>query len=130
MLDPGNPDDVFKNKTKEQQYAFDYAFDKDCILFDIYENTVKFFLPGLLEGFNATVFAYGATGAGKTYTMLGTGEDPGIMARSLNELFELIEKSSGKEYKLKMSYLEVYNETLRDLLVKGDNLEMREDPLK
>ena len=88
-------------------------------------------LPGILEGFNATVFAYGATGAGKTYTMLGTGDNPGIMVRSLSDLFGIIDKAKPlREFNIKLSYVEIYNESLRDLLEKGENLDMREDPIK
>lgn len=61
-------------RNKEKQYAFDYAFDRHVSHETVFDRSVKFALDGILEGFNATVFAYGATGAGKTYTMLGTEE--------------------------------------------------------
>ena len=82
-----------------------------------------------MQGYNASVFAYGATGAGKTYTMLGTEENPGIMLLSIEELFTSIEKYSfERDYKLKISYVEVYNECIKDLLTdKSDNLDLRED---
>lgn len=133
VLDPveyNGHEEVFKNRSREQQYAYDYAFLADAKQEDVYQNTTKFLLPGILQGFNATVFAYGSTGAGKTYTMLGTGEEPGIMANSLADLFTLIESTKGRDFKIKLSYIEVYNETLRDLLGKGENLELREDPTK
>ncbi len=57
-----------KNRSKEKQYAFDYAFDKHASQIDIFSKTTKFLCDGVLNGYNATVFAYGATGAGKTYT--------------------------------------------------------------
>ena len=60
------------NQIKEQQFFFDYVFDKNSSQQMIYEYTTKNLLSGVIEGFNATVFAYGATGSGKTYTMLGT----------------------------------------------------------
>ena len=53
----------------------------------VYANTTRSLLDGVLDGYNATVFAYGATGAGKTYTMLGTDTQPGIMVNTLRELF-------------------------------------------
>jgi kinesin family protein 18/19 len=131
VIDPGTQDDVFKNKLREQQYAFDFAFDKNSTQLEVYENTTKFLLPGILEGFNTTVFAYGATGAGKTYTMLGTGDNPGIMVRSLSDLFSMIDETkAAREFRIKLSYVEIYNESLRDLIEKGENLEMREDPNK
>ena len=57
-----------KNRSKEKQYAFDFAFDKDTGQVDIFQKTTKFLCDGVINGYNATVFAYGATGAGKTYT--------------------------------------------------------------
>ena len=60
-----------KNRTKEKQYAFDFAFDDSTSQMTIFKNTTKFLCEGVLNGFNSTVFAYGNTGAGKTYTMLG-----------------------------------------------------------
>ena len=74
-------------------------------------------IDGIVSGYNGSVFAYGATGAGKTYTMLGTEDNLGVMGRSVKELFRQIElNSSQREYKLKISYIEVYNEIIRDLL--------------
>jgi kinesin family protein 18/19 len=85
-----------------------------------------------MQGYNASVFAYGSTGAGKTYTMLGTEENPGIMLLSIDELFTSIEKYSfERDYKLKISYVEVYNENIKDLLTdKSDSLDLREDSVK
>ena len=86
-----------------------------------------------MQGYNASVFAYGATGAGKTYTMLGTEDTPGIMMHSIEELFNSIEEyTSERDYKLKISYIEVYNELIKDLLTidKGDALDLREDSVK
>jgi len=85
-----------------------------------------------MAGYNATVFAYGATGAGKTYTMLGTEEQPGLMMLSIEELFRQIEEQSDeRDYKLRVSYIEVYNEVLKDLLNgKNDSLDLREDNVK
>jgi kinesin family member 18/19 len=78
------------------------------------------------------VFAYGATGAGKTYTMLGTEENPGIMMQSIDELFICIERyQQERDYKLKVSYVEVYNENIKDLLTdRGEYLDLREDGVK
>ena len=60
------------NQIKEQQFFFDYVFATNSTQQEIYEKTTKPLLQGIIDGFNATVFAYGATGSGKTYTMLGT----------------------------------------------------------
>lgn len=84
----------------------------------------------MLDGFNATVFAYGATGAGKTYTMLGTEENYGLMGLTFIELFrKLEEQKKTKEFKILMSYLEIYNENIRDLLISSTEktLDLRDD---
>jgi kinesin family protein 18/19 len=87
-----------------------------------------------MQGYNASVFAYGATGAGKTYTMLGTEDSPGIMMLSIEELFKSIESyTAERDYMLKVSYVEVYNENIKDLLLdKSDDnyLDLREDAVK
>ena len=136
LLDPieyNGPNNVFKNRSREQTYAFDFAFDKYSTQQKIFENTTKFLLEGVVNGYNATVFAYGATGAGKTYTMLGNDDNPGIMPLTLSELFNKVKQYSGdREYKLKLWYLEIYNENIRDLLSNNSDeyLDLREDPTK
>ena len=88
-----DPDDINQNNNetgleyqanqigqkRERKYAYDFAFDKHISTQEIYDQTVRFALDGALSGFNATVFAYGATGTGKTYTMLGTETKHGII---------------------------------------------------
>ena len=96
----------------------------------IYEYTTKNLLSGVIEGFNATVFAYGATGSGKTYTMLGTSSEKGIMSRSIGDLFKLLNNFKNKEYKMEVSYIEIYNEIIRDLLAEGNVIDIHEDPGK
>ena len=118
------------NQIKEQQFFFDYVFDKNTSQQTIYDYTTKHLLVGLLEGFNATVFAYGATGAGKTYTMLGTSIDKGIMPRSITDLFKLLNNYNNKEFKMIVAYIEIYNEIIRDLLGDGKVIDITEDPGK
>lgn len=132
-----NKKDILRrNRSREKRYAFDYAFGPNTNSETVYRNTTEFLIDGVLDGYNATVFAYGATGAGKTYTMLGTDTQPGIMFQTLKQLFDrtnAIEQDSaaGKEYKVSLSYLEVYNELIRDLLTSSsDYLDLREDPIK
>ena len=121
-----------RNRTKEKRYAFDQAFDKNSGQVQIYQNTTKFLIEGVLHGFNATVFAYGATGAGKTYTMVGTENNPGNMFLAFQDLFlKMKESEKEKKYVIRVSFLEIYNEQIRDLIViSQDFLEMREDPDK
>ena len=106
-------------------------FDENTSQSDVYEGTTRNLLDSVLDGYNATVFAYGATGCGKTHTITGTSQHPGIIFLTMQELFEKIEeRSQEKSTELSLSYLEIYNETIRDLLVPGGSkqgLMLRED---
>jgi kinesin family protein 18/19 len=120
-------------KVKDQVFAFDRVFDENTTQSEVYEGTTRNLLDSVLDGYNATVFAYGATGCGKTHTITGTSQQPGIIFLTMQELFEKIgERSQDKVTELSLSYLEIYNETIRDLLVPGGNagkggLMLRED---
>ena len=121
-------DPLRKRRSNERQYVFDATFGADSTQQEVYEKTTKNLVKSVLEGFHATVFAYGATGSGKTYTMVGTPEHPGCMARALNELFHTMENDSDVVFKVTMSYLEIYNENIRDLLnPSSGHLELRDD---
>ncbi|KAG9025239.1 kinesin-like protein Klp5 [Tulasnella sp. JGI-2019a] len=119
---------------KDQRYTFDRVFDEGARQVDVFEKTTKPLLDGLLDGFNATVFAYGATGCGKTHTISGTEEDPGIIYLTMAELFSKIEeKQDDMMVEVSLSFLEIYNEEIRDLLSEPGTtaprggLQMRED---
>ncbi|KAK8111657.1 kinesin-like protein Klp5 [Apiospora kogelbergensis] len=118
-------------KVKDQVFAFDRVFDDNTTQSEVYEGTTKNLLDSVLDGYNATVFAYGATGCGKTHTITGTTQMPGIIFLTMQELFEKIsERSDEKHTEITLSYLEIYNETIRDLLVPGGSkqgLMLRED---
>ncbi|KAF4467693.1 kinesin family member 18 19 [Fusarium albosuccineum] len=118
-------------KVKDQVFAFDRVFDENTTQSDVYEGTTRNLLDSVLDGYNATVFAYGATGCGKTHTITGTSQQPGIIFMTMQELFEKIdERSQDKVTEVTLSYLEIYNETIRDLLVPGGSktgLMLRED---
>ncbi|XP_076136275.1 kinesin-like protein KIF19 [Alosa pseudoharengus] len=117
------------NRSREKTYMFDVAFGQQAQQEEVYLATTKNLIEGVIAGYNATVFAYGPTGAGKTYTMLGVDSEPGIYVRTLNDLFKAIE--AGKEdmdCSVYMSYLEIYNEMIRDLLNPSSGyLDLRED---
>jgi kinesin family protein 18/19 len=121
------------HRSKEQRYFFDRIFSKYHSTPDVYENTCAQLVPSVIEGYNACVFAYGTTGSGKTYTMTGTVDQPGIMVLILKDLFKAIEeKRVDKEFSIKMSYVEIYNEVIYDLLIphgKDQYLDLREDPV-
>ncbi|CAG8981008.1 hypothetical protein HYALB_00013826 [Hymenoscyphus albidus] len=118
-------------RVKDQQFAFDRVFDENTTQAEVYEATTRGLMDSVMEGYNATVFAYGATGCGKTHTITGTAQQPGIIFLTMQELFEKIsERSDLKQTEVSLSYLEIYNETIRDLLVPGGSkqgLMLRED---
>ncbi|CAN6450023.1 unnamed protein product [Victoria cruziana] len=132
VLDPDqskNYLDRIQNRTKEKRYSFDHAFGPGCTNTDVYRN-ISSIIAGIVQGLNATIFAYGSTGSGKTYTMVGTRQDPGLMVLSLRMIFDLIDKNkSTDDFEVTCSYLEVYNEVIYDLLERSSgHLELREDP--
>lgn len=131
LMDPmEDPDDILRaHRSREKTYMFDVAFDYSATQDEVYRSTTKGLIEGLISGYNATVFAYGPTGCGKTYTMLGTDREPGIYVRTLNDLFKAIEETSDDmQYSVSMSYLEIYNEMIRDLLNPSSGfLDLRED---
>ncbi|XP_070475483.1 kinesin-like protein KIF21A isoform X13 [Equus przewalskii] len=124
---PGEPQ-VFLGKDKA--FTFDYVFDIDSQQEQIYAQCIEKLIEGCFEGYNATVFAYGQTGAGKTYTM-GTGfdvniieEEQGIISRAVKHLFKNIEEKKHTavknglpppDFKVNAQFLELYNEEVLDL---------------
>ncbi|XP_030845070.1 kinesin-like protein KIF18B isoform X2 [Strongylocentrotus purpuratus] len=120
---------VMRRKNRDKQFAFDHIFAEGASQEYVYEHTTKSVVDSVLSGYNCSVFAYGATGAGKTFTMLGGPNQPGIMFLTVMELYQKI--SSEKSEKLcdvAVSYLEIYNEAVKDLLVPSGHLAIREDP--
>ena len=118
-------------RVKDQTFGFDRVFDENTTQGDVYEATTRGLLDSVLDGYNATVFAYGATGCGKTHTITGTAQQPGIIFLTMQELFEKIEERNDEKHtEVSLSYLEIYNETIRDLLEPGGSkagLMLRED---
>ncbi|CAL4188987.1 unnamed protein product, partial [Meganyctiphanes norvegica] len=82
-----------------KQFAYDIAFGEESSQKGVYDKTTRPLVEDVLGGFNATVFAYGATGAGKTFTMVGTVDQPGIMVRALNDLFTAMDTSQQDKFK-------------------------------
>ena len=131
--DPGHQaTNIMRQKRlKARAYAFDHAFSSATPTAEVYARTTKFLVGGVMEGFNATVFAYGATGSGKTFTMLGNAASPGLMPSTLQDLWRSIGSRPNRTYAVSMSYVEIYNENIRDLLSASDEyLDLREDPVK
>eukprot|EP00457_Paulinella_chromatophora_P001894 gb/GEZN01001896.1/.p1 GENE.gb/GEZN01001896.1/~~gb/GEZN01001896.1/.p1 ORF type:complete len:820 (-),score=150.60 gb/GEZN01001896.1/:200-2659(-) len=115
-------------------FLFDHVFDVDANQAVVYEHTAKPFVQEIMSGFNCTVFAYGQTGSGKTHTMMGVpdnGKLKGIVPRLVEGIFDMImESEDNVEFTIKLSFLEIYNERIKDLLdPEKDNLKIRESSM-
>ncbi len=106
----------------QRVYAYDRCYGPDDNNQIVYQEIGKPMVLKCMKGFNGTVFSYGQTGSGKTWTMRGNDDDPGMMMQCIDDIFEFIEVHPEKEYKLKVSYMEVYNEEINDLLGDGSPL--------
>lgn len=121
---------------KARDFPFDYAFNTDTTQDLVFEKCASISVSDVLEGYNGTIFAYGQTGAGKSWSMMGDKNSEqlkGIIPRSAEEIFKRIEAdASGITYTVTCSYLEVYREQIGDLLnskdPKAKNLAVREHP--
>ncbi|KAA8541150.1 hypothetical protein F0562_025104 [Nyssa sinensis] len=115
-------------RVRGRHFTFDAAFLDSTTQQEVYSTTTADLVEAVLQGRNGSVFCYGATGAGKTYTMLGTVENPGVMVLAIKDLFNKIrQRSFDGNHVVHLSYLEVYNESVRDLLSPGRPLVLRED---
>nr|XP_023698185.1 kinesin-like protein KIF3A [Paramormyrops kingsleyae] len=115
-------------------FTFDTVFGPDSKQLDVYNLTARPIIDSVLEGYNGTIFAYGQTGTGKTFTMEGVRAVPelrGIIPNSFAHIFGHIAKAEGDtRFLVRVSYLEIYNEEVRDLLGKDQlqRLEVKERP--
>lgn len=115
-------------RVRGRHFTFDASFPESATQQEVYSTTTSELVEAVLQGRNGSVFCYGATGAGKTYTMLGTVENPGVMVLAIKDLFTKVrQRSCDGNHVVHLSYLEVYNETVRDLLSPGRPLVLRED---
>uniref|UniRef100_A0A8C3TT91 Kinesin family member 13B n=1 Tax=Catharus ustulatus TaxID=91951 RepID=A0A8C3TT91_CATUS len=117
---------VNTNLSKGDVFAYDHCFwsmdesvkekyaGQDVVFKCLGENI----LQNAFDGYNACIFAYGQTGSGKSYTMMGTADQPGLIPRLCSGLFERAQKEENEEqsFKVEVSYMEIYNEKVRDLL--------------
>ncbi|KAL8556171.1 hypothetical protein ACS0TY_003820 [Phlomoides rotata] len=109
-------------------YAFDRVFGPNTITEEVYEVAAQPVVKAAMDGINGTVFAYGVTSSGKTHTMHGDQNCPGIIPLAIKDVFSIIQDTPGREFLLRVSYLEIYNEVINDLLdPTGQNLRVRED---
>ena len=122
--------DLVQENAAKKSFTFDLVYDCNSRQEDIYEEIGRPLVESVLQGFNCTIFAYGQTGTGKTFTMEGIGDDKGMIPRSFDHIFSHISRSSNQQYLVRASYLEIYQEEIRDLLLKDQSkrLELKERP--
>uniref|UniRef100_A0A673ZIF0 Kinesin-like protein KIF14 n=1 Tax=Salmo trutta TaxID=8032 RepID=A0A673ZIF0_SALTR len=130
-----NQETLVQHPDTKQSYSFTYDFsfcsvDKSDPGFasqqTVYEKLAKPLLERAFEGFNTCLFAYGQTGSGKSYTMMGVGEEAGVTPRFCEELFSRLSVTCH----LEMSYFEVYNEKIHDLLIARNEQNQKRWPLR
>ncbi|KAD3337343.1 hypothetical protein E3N88_32863 [Mikania micrantha] len=109
-------------------YAYDRVFGPTTTTRHVYDIAAQHAVSSVMEGVNGTIFAYGVTSSGKTHTMYGDQRSPGIIPFAVKDAFNIIQETPNREFLLRISYLEIYNEVVNDLLnPAGQNLRIRED---
>jgi len=138
-VDSANQSIRIDNFTRPDQppktFTFDATYDEAASQQAFYEESCSPLVDNVLEGYNGTIFAYGQTGCGKTHTMQGPNEPAehrGVIPRSFDHVFESIQLAQNQEFLVRCSYLEIYNEEIRDLLGKDPKkkCDIKEDPNK
>lgn len=127
-------DSVYVNGKESQHFTFDRVFDSSCTQSHIYDYSIHDTVNDILNGYNGTILAYGQTGAGKSYTMLGPSinddSTKGLIPRISDEIFNQIKTKGSKEieYSVSLSIMEIYMEQINDLLVNDNTkLSIHED---
>ncbi|XP_077418783.1 kinesin-like protein KIF3C [Vanacampus margaritifer] len=115
-----------------KEFTFNSVFGWRSTQCEVYNDAVRPLVDSVLLGFNGTVFAYGQTGTGKTWTMRGVPADPekrGVIPNAFHHIFAHISRTRGHKYLVRSSYLEIYQEEIRDLLLEsGRKLELKQSP--
>ncbi|KAJ7357840.1 hypothetical protein OS493_022658 [Desmophyllum pertusum] len=113
------------------RYIFDRVFDTSNSTQDVYEEFGKPLVLSAMEGINGTLLAYGQTSSGKTYTMMGDEQSEGVIPKSFKEIYDYIEKHPSRKFEIHISYMEIYNEDIKDLFNPSKkNIKIHENPQK
>ncbi|KAK0748076.1 kinesin motor domain-containing protein [Apiosordaria backusii] len=102
-------------------YLYDNVFTTHDDNSKVYDHCAKRLVRRVMEGYHGTVFAYGMTGTGKTFSMQGTASSPGVIPLAITDIFSYIRETPSREFLLRVSYLEIYNEKIHDLLSMSTN---------
>ncbi|KAG8623753.1 hypothetical protein KVT40_008729 [Elsinoe batatas] len=130
-----NPDWVVDNKGALISYKggeggdfrYDNVFSNGDDNGRVYDSAAKRLVRRVMEGYHGTVFAYGCTSTGKTFSMQGTAASPGIIPLAITDIFSYIREQPHREFLLRVAYLEIYNEKIYDLLSPNAGAGMQED---
>lgn len=96
-----------KEAVRDTKYSLDHIFGPELSTQQLYDATTKSLIQKVINGFNSTVFAYGQTSSGKTFTMRGSAQEPGLIPLAVQETFKLIDEDQEREFLLRVSYMEV-----------------------
>ncbi|XP_032031099.1 centromere-associated protein E isoform X2 [Hylobates moloch] len=113
-----------------KSFNFDRVFHVNETTKNVYEEIAAPIIDSAIQGYNGTIFAYGQTASGKTYTMMGSEDHLGVIPRAIHDIFQKIKKFPDREFLLRVSYMEIYNETITDLLCGAQKMKpliIRED---
>ncbi|KAL6078712.1 Kinesin KIN-7D, mitochondrial isoform X1, variant 2 [Balamuthia mandrillaris] len=123
--------DSYAAAKRDVKFTFDQVFGPQALNQEVYEKMGEKIVWSAMEGFNGTMFVYGQTASGKTYTMKGTKKNPGTIPLAIQDVFSYIKQTPEREFLLRVSYLEIYNEVINDLLSpENGNLKIHESPEK
>uniref|UniRef100_A0A8C5M6N7 Kinesin-like protein n=1 Tax=Leptobrachium leishanense TaxID=445787 RepID=A0A8C5M6N7_9ANUR len=120
---PSDEEILVMNNGGKKKFRFDQVFVPQCTQVDVFEGTLPI-VKSCADGYNVSILAYGQTGSGKTYTMMGNGQNPGVNIRCIRELLCICQERERIKYTIKISMLEIYNETLWDLLSENGNSQL------
>ncbi|XP_038167398.1 centromere-associated protein E isoform X2 [Arvicola amphibius] len=113
-----------------KSFNFDRVFHSNESTKNVYEEIAVPIINSAIQGYNGTIFAYGQTASGKTHTMMGSEDCVGVIPRAIHDIFQRIKKFPEREFLLRVSYMEIYNETITDLLCSAQKMKpliIRED---
>ncbi|CAD8189657.1 unnamed protein product [Paramecium pentaurelia] len=125
-IDPSKKSIIIKKDFEKRQFNFDTVFDPKVTQSQIYNEIARNIVTSVIKGFNGTIFCYGQTGTGKTYTIMGKidTEEKGITPRTFEQIFHEIQLDDDYTYTVQMGYLQIYMEMLLDL-IRPDNTEVK-----
>lgn len=114
--------------SEPQTFLYDSVFEPSSTNDDVYDNIAAPIVESALGGYNSTIFAYGQTSSGKTHTMLGSDEDPGVTPRAIEHVLRHAAASKTRKFMIRASYVEIYNDKIHDLRnAAGSDLAIRQD---